>query len=134
MAVSQDRGHCRERLINESGIEQTVVAFDVTLKMPTSQQGTAAFFSSHLTGQPALMKAEVFEEDPAAWPLRGFSRSRQCQSVKLEVAHHIGLVTLPSRASASICGLSDQLEPAMQHICMPAVMAGKSQQDLRRKV
>src|SRR5262249_27368322 len=35
------RGVGRERQIDESGIEQTVVAFDVTLKMPTSQQGTA---------------------------------------------------------------------------------------------
>jgi len=31
-----------EKNINESGIEQTVVAFDETLKTPTSQQGTAA--------------------------------------------------------------------------------------------
>jgi hypothetical protein len=36
-------GHCREKRINESGIEQTVVAFHVTLKMRTSQQGAAAF-------------------------------------------------------------------------------------------
>ena len=27
------RGHCRETRINESGIEQTVIAFDVILKM-----------------------------------------------------------------------------------------------------
>jgi hypothetical protein len=34
-------GHHRGRRINESGIEQTVVAFDATLKMSTSQQGMA---------------------------------------------------------------------------------------------
>ena len=60
----------------------------------------------------------------------GFSRSRQCQSVKLDVQHHIGSVILASRASASICGLRDRIESAMQHICMPAIMAGKSQQEL----
>src|SRR5262249_43981345 len=32
-----------KRQVNESGIEQTVVAFDVKLKTPTSRQGTAAF-------------------------------------------------------------------------------------------
>jgi hypothetical protein len=37
--------------INESGIEQTVVAFDVTLEMPTSQQGAAAFCAHQPEGQ-----------------------------------------------------------------------------------
>jgi hypothetical protein len=39
----QSGGIARKMDLNESGIEQTVVAFDVTLKMPTSQQGAAAF-------------------------------------------------------------------------------------------
>jgi hypothetical protein len=36
-------GIAKKRRINESGIEQTVVAFDAIFKMPTFQQGTAAF-------------------------------------------------------------------------------------------
>jgi hypothetical protein len=59
------RGICRERRINESGIEQTVVAFDVTLKMPTSQQGTAACCPPLKAGA-SLGRAGVFEETPHA--------------------------------------------------------------------
>ena len=46
---------------NESEIEQTVVAFDVTLKTPTSQQGTAAFCAHLEAGAPL-----GFEETPQA--------------------------------------------------------------------
>jgi hypothetical protein len=56
------RGVGRERPINESGIEQTVIAFDVTLKMPTSQQGTAAF----PFGRALPWGAGMFEETPQA--------------------------------------------------------------------
>src|SRR5262249_12471689 len=49
LTLARIRGHaqgrawdCREKRINESGSEQTVVAFDVTLKTPTSQPGPAA--------------------------------------------------------------------------------------------
>src|SRR5215470_20405104 len=59
------RGVGRERRINESGIEQTVVAFEVKLKMPTSQQGTAAFCAHQPQGQALPWgRAGVFEETP----------------------------------------------------------------------
>ena len=55
------RGFGRKRWISESEIEQTVVAFDVTLKTPTSQQGTAAFCAHLEAGAPL-----GFEETPQA--------------------------------------------------------------------
>src|SRR5262245_53360181 len=89
--------------------------------MSTSKQGAA-----HLSPPQPAASAAMFEETPHARApsLRGFSRSRQCQSVKLEVAHHIGLVTLPSRASASFCGLSDQLDPQCSiYVCPQSWLA-----------
>src|SRR5262249_58666941 len=45
--------------------EQTVLAFDVTLRMPTSQQGTAACCPPLKAGA-SLRRAGVFEETPHA--------------------------------------------------------------------
>ena len=64
------RGVGRERRINESGIQQTVVAFDVTLKMPTSQQGTAAFCPPSRLALP--LGSQGVRRDPAGeWPRCG---------------------------------------------------------------
>src|SRR5262245_18638279 len=39
-------GHCRERRINESGIEQTVVAFDVTLQVSDISAGSGGLLAT----------------------------------------------------------------------------------------
>ena len=53
------RWQCGALAERRTGIELTVIAFDVTLKMPTSRQGTAAFY-------PPLRLALPWEErDPA---------------------------------------------------------------------
>jgi len=63
-------GHCKERWINESWIEQTVVAFDVTLKTPTSRQGTGGLLPTLKAGAP--LGSQGVRRDPACeWPRCG---------------------------------------------------------------
>ena len=87
-------GHCRERRINESGIEQTVVAFGVTLKMPTSQQGTAAWCPPLKAGASLRRNSGVFEETPHASGLAaGFffsGRWNQFAATRIALAWKIG--------------------------------------------
>src|SRR5262249_8940521 len=68
-------GHCRKRRINESGIEQTAAAFDVTLKTPTSRQGTGGLLPTLKAGAYLRRNSGVFEETPRmrVASLRGFS-------------------------------------------------------------
>src|SRR5215472_18574289 len=75
---------------NESGIEQTVVAFDVTLKMPTSQQGAdiSAGNGGLLcppTSRPGAPGGESWgvRRDPAGeWPRCGVFLFRQAERVR----------------------------------------------------
>jgi hypothetical protein len=63
-------GHCRKRLINESGIEQTVVAFDVTLKMSISQTSQAPVVTHRCGKSWGVRRGPACEFAPS---LRGFS-------------------------------------------------------------
>jgi len=63
----------RERRINESGIEQTGLALRVTLTMPTSQLGAAAFDPPRLT-LPCGTDWGVRRDPAREWPRCGLVR------------------------------------------------------------
>ena len=103
MAAQKPAAIDRKRQIKESGIEQTVVAFDVTLQMPTSQQGAAAFCAHQPEGQALPVgKSWGVRRDPQASGLAaGFffsGRRNEFAAIRIALVRKAGI--LPRNVSS----------------------------------
>src|SRR6516225_10568663 len=107
------RWQCGALAERRTGIELTVIAFDVTLKMPTSRQGTAAFYPPLRLALPweeretphakspslrgfLFWQAEPVRRDPNCFGAEGGNPSAECLKYRSRACRRAGTRPAPA--------------------------------------